>query len=49
MLELPSFQGVERCLIEADTIRDKKRPTLLTASGQRVEDWGASQAKREVA
>ncbi|MEK7777673.1 MAG: ATP-dependent Clp protease ATP-binding subunit ClpX, partial [Chloroflexota bacterium] len=49
MFELPSLQGVERCVIDADTIREKKRPTLLAASGQPVDDWSASQQKREVA
>ena len=49
MFELPSLKGVERCLIDADTIHGKKRPTLFTASGQIMEDWPASQQKREVA
>ncbi|MSQ22697.1 MAG: ATP-dependent Clp protease ATP-binding subunit ClpX [Dehalococcoidia bacterium] len=49
MFDLPSLQGVERCVIDANTIREKKRPILLTATGQPLEDWSASQEKREVA
>ena len=37
MYELPSLKGVERCVVDADTIRRQVPPTLLTASGDLVE------------
>ena len=33
MYELPSIEGVGRCIVDADTVRGKKGPLLLTASG----------------
>ena len=37
MYELPSLKGVERCIVDADTIRGHEPPLLLEASGQPVE------------
>ena len=33
MYDLPSIEGVGRCIVDADTIRGKKAPLLLTADG----------------
>ncbi|MBI4200859.1 MAG: ATP-dependent Clp protease ATP-binding subunit ClpX [Chloroflexi bacterium] len=38
MFELPSIPGAARCVIEADTVRHKRRPLLLTAGGSPVEE-----------
>lgn len=37
MYDLPSLSGVERCVIDGDTIRMRKQPLLLTASGEPVD------------
>ena len=37
MYELPSLKGVERCIVDGDTIREHRLPVLLEASGQRME------------
>ena len=37
MYELPSLKEVERCIVDADTIRGHESPLLLTASGQPIE------------
>ena len=37
MYEIPSTEGVGRCIVDADTIRGKKGPLLLTASGAPME------------
>ena len=37
MYELPSIEGVGRCIVDADTIRGKKGPLLLTTSGAPME------------
>ena len=39
MYELPSLSGVERCIIDAETVLLKKLPQLLTASGAPLEEW----------
>ena len=36
MYELPSLKQVQRCIVDADTIRGQAPPVLLTASGQRL-------------
>ena len=33
MYDLPSMKGVGRCIVDADTIRGKRAPLLLTAEG----------------
>ncbi len=38
MYEIPSMPDVRKCVINADTIRERKRPLLLTASGMPVEE-----------
>ncbi|MFQ5860266.1 MAG: ATP-dependent Clp protease ATP-binding subunit ClpX [Dehalococcoidia bacterium] len=45
MYELPSLKKVARCIVDGDTIRARKRPLLLTASGVPVEppeEWRSS-------
>ena len=37
MYELPSLKGVQRCIVDGDTIRGHEPPLLMTASGQTVE------------
>ncbi|MBI4202555.1 MAG: ATP-dependent Clp protease ATP-binding subunit ClpX [Chloroflexi bacterium] len=37
MYELPSLKDVKQCLVDADTIRGKKTPTLLDEDGDPVE------------
>ncbi|MDO8531870.1 MAG: ATP-dependent Clp protease ATP-binding subunit ClpX [Dehalococcoidia bacterium] len=38
MYDIPSRPDVRKCIINADTIRERKRPLLLTASGVPVEE-----------
>lgn len=38
MYEIPSRRDVQKCVIEAETIRDKKPPVLLTWAGRPVEE-----------
>lgn len=37
MYELPSLPDVGKCIVDADTVRGRKRPMLLTASGAPLE------------
>jgi len=37
MYELPSLKGVQRCIVDADTIKGQGPPALLSASGQSIE------------
>jgi len=45
MYELPSLQGVARCIVNADTIREKQRPALITSAGDPVEGWSVEPKK----
>jgi len=38
MYDLPSIEGVGRCIVDADTIRGKGGPLLLTAEGTPIAD-----------
>ena len=37
MYELPSLEGVIRCLVDAEVIQGKKQPVLLTSAGDTVD------------
>jgi ATP-dependent Clp protease ATP-binding subunit ClpX len=37
MYELPSLEGVQRCIVDGESITGKKPPVLLTAAGDTVE------------
>ena len=37
MYELPSLQGVRRCLVDAEVVEGKKQPALLTSAGDTVD------------
>ncbi len=37
MYELPSLQGVNRCLVDAEVVEGKKQPALLTSAGDTVD------------
>ena len=37
MYELPSLEGVIRCLVDAEVIQGKKQPVLLTSAGDNVD------------
>ena len=37
MYELPSLQGVRRCLVDAEVVEGKKQPVLLTSAGDTVD------------
>jgi ATP-dependent Clp protease ATP-binding subunit ClpX len=37
MYEIPSRSDIKKCVVNADTIRGRLRPLLLTSSGQEVE------------
>ena len=37
MYELPSLQGVNRCLVDAEVVEGKKQPVLLTSAGDTVD------------
>ncbi len=38
MYEIPSRTDIKKCVVSGDTIRSRKRPLLLTRSGQSVEE-----------
>jgi ATP-dependent Clp protease ATP-binding subunit ClpX len=38
MYEIPSRTDIKKCVVSGDTIRNRKRPLLLTRSGQSVDD-----------
>jgi ATP-dependent Clp protease ATP-binding subunit ClpX len=40
MYEIPSQDDVKKCIVDADSIRDLRRPLLLAGSGQALEFWG---------
>jgi ATP-dependent Clp protease ATP-binding subunit ClpX len=37
MYEIPSRSDIKKCVVSGDTIRNRKRPLLLTRSGQSVD------------
>ena len=37
MYEIPSRSDIKKCVVNADTIRGRLRPLLLTSSGQEIE------------
>ncbi len=41
MYEIPSRNDIKKCVVSGDTIRSRKRPLLLTRSGQSVDDGDA--------
>ncbi|MCE7793461.1 ATP-dependent protease ATP-binding subunit ClpX [Salipaludibacillus sp. CUR1] len=38
MYELPSREDIAKCIITDETVRDKKRPTLLSDDGEEIKD-----------
>ncbi len=48
MYEVPSRGDVKKCIVDAEAIRGRRRPLLLTRAGQGVELWGEA-AKGETA
>jgi ATP-dependent Clp protease ATP-binding subunit ClpX len=40
MYEIPSQNEVKKCVVDGEAIRGRRRPLLLTRSGQAVELWG---------
>jgi len=38
MYEIPSRTDIKKCIVSGDTIRSRKRPLLLTRSGQNIDD-----------
>ena len=36
MYEVPSRTDVEKCIVSGETIRNRQRPLLVTASGQEI-------------
>jgi ATP-dependent Clp protease ATP-binding subunit ClpX len=42
MYEIPSRTDVKKCIVSGDTIRNRKRPLLLTRSGQNIESDDAA-------
>ncbi len=48
MYEIPSRGDVKKCIVDAEAIRGRRRPLLLTRSGQAVELW-TEEAKGETA
>jgi ATP-dependent Clp protease ATP-binding subunit ClpX len=37
MYEIPSRSDIKKCIVNAETIRNRRRPLLLTSSGQEIE------------
>ncbi len=48
MYEIPSRTDIKKCVVSADTIRNRKRPLLLTRSGQNIDDEDAAEESDEV-
>jgi len=48
MYEIPSRTDIKKCVVSADTIRNRKRPLLLTRSGQNVDDGDVAEDAEEV-
>jgi len=48
MYEIPSRTDIKKCVVSADTIRSRKRPLLLTRSGQNVDDDNVAEDAEEV-
>ena len=48
MYEIPSRTDVKKCVVSGDTIRGRKRPLLLTRSGQTVDEDAAAEEAEEV-
>jgi ATP-dependent Clp protease ATP-binding subunit ClpX len=48
MYEIPSRTDIKKCVVSADTIRSRKRPLLLTRSGQNVDDGDVAEDTEEV-
>ncbi len=42
MYEIPSRADIKKCVVSGETIRSRKRPLLLTRSGQSVDDEAAA-------
>jgi len=40
MYEIPSRGDVKKCVVDEDAIRGRRRPLLLTRSGQAIDLWG---------
>src|SRR3990172_9225266 len=40
MYEIPSRGDVKKCVVDEDSIRGRRRPLLLTRSGQAIDLWG---------
>jgi ATP-dependent Clp protease ATP-binding subunit ClpX len=48
MYEIPSRDDVKKCVVDANAVHGRRRPLLLTRSGQAVDLWG-SEPKGETA
>ncbi len=48
MYEIPSRTDIKKCVVSGDTIRARKRPLLLTRSGQNIDDSDAAEEADEV-
>ncbi|HET9476156.1 MAG TPA: ATP-dependent Clp protease ATP-binding subunit ClpX, partial [Dehalococcoidia bacterium] len=45
MYEIPSRGDVKKCVVDEDSIRGRRRPLLLTRSGQAIDLWGDETTK----
>jgi ATP-dependent Clp protease ATP-binding subunit ClpX len=45
MYEIPSRGDVKKCVVDEDAIRGRRRPLLLTRSGQAIDLWGDETTK----
>ena len=48
MYEIPSRSDIKKCVVSGDTIRSRKRPLLLTRSGQNIDDEDVAEEGDEV-
>jgi ATP-dependent Clp protease ATP-binding subunit ClpX len=48
MYEIPSRSDIKKCIVSGDTIRNRKRPLLMTRSGQSVEVEDVAEDVEEV-
>jgi len=49
MYEVPSRRDIKKCIVNADTIRNRRRPILLTRSGQTIKEGEGPEEPEEEA
>ena len=47
MYEIPSRTDIKKCIVSGETIRSRKRPLLLTRSGQNIDEGDVAEEEPE--